>query len=228
MNRQLVKSNAVMTLALAASLTFACGDDSNSEQPPDAGDNGGGDAGNPPDPDAFPALGAQLDRAGRPATASMLIASMLHADQAAQVATRSDYRSDDDPSMWVGTWQSEIDTSIAFLDGLNSTAVTSGCGDQLDYDGGGGSDYDALSATLADDRLRVDPEGTACAQYLAVETGASGAGECGGRTPVMDVIETSYSALTSGDLSGTDDGVAADDATHNADTFPFLAPPGGS
>lgn len=214
-----------LTSIAALALASACGDDDNSSVPPDAGDNQ--DAGD--DPSAFPTLGAQIDRVGRPAISTALISSMLYPDKPTQASMKNDYNADDDVAGWGATWSAEIATNIAVLDGLDGSAGGgSGCGNSFGFGGGGMDAYDFLASVLADDRLLIDPQSTTCTQYLAVEAGASGAGECGGRTPTMDVVETSYSAIAIGALSGVDDGVASDDVTHSDDTFPFLAAPSGS
>jgi hypothetical protein len=46
--------------------------------------------------------------------------------------------------------------------------------------------------------------------------------DCGGRTPLEDVIDETYSLLAIGATSGVSDGVALD-STVTTDTFPFLA-----
>ena len=64
-----------------------------------------------------------------------------------------------------------------------------------------------------------------CGQYLGVEANAVGIpnADCGGRTPEYDVIDTTYSVLAAGVLSGVSDGIVADGKVTT--TFPFLAPP---
>jgi hypothetical protein len=84
---------------------------------------------------------------------------------------------------------------------------------------------------LADDRLYLntkvgDSGALTCGQYLAVEANATGIvpnQDCGGRTLAYDVIDTTYSALAAGVLSGVTDGVASDGKPTT--TFPFLAAP---
>ena len=67
-----------------------------------------------------------------------------------------------------------------------------------------------------------------CSQYLAVEANAVGIAnnDCGGRTPLEDTIDTTYSVLAAGALSGVADGIAADaDGTASLTAFPFLDRP---
>ena len=53
----------------------------------------------------------------------------------------------------------------------------------------------------------------------------AGEGGCGGRDPNNDVIDRSYSVLAAGILTGVDDTITGDSATHDPDLFPFLAAP---
>ena len=67
-----------------------------------------------------------------------------------------------------------------------------------------------------------------CSTYLAVEANVTAVlpnTDCGGRVLDADVIETTYSVLVAGGVSGVDDAVASDDVTHSNETFPFLADP---
>ena len=60
--------------------------------------------------------------------------------------------------------------------------------------------------------------------YFGVELGI--ANECGGRAPLYDVIDVTFSALALGDVTGVGDGVDADDNPDHSNTgFPFLASP---
>ena len=44
-------------------------------------------------------------------------------------------------------------------------------------------------------------------------------------TPLDDVIETSYSVLAAGELTGIDDGITEDDVEPDIENFPWLAAP---
>lgn len=98
------------------------------------------------------------------------------------------------------------------------------CQNQLGYSTTEG--YVVLANILADDRLLVDATTGTCETYLGVE--ADVGGQCGGRSPTMDAVDTSYAVLAAGDPSApVGDGVDADDcAMHDPTTFPFLAGPG--
>jgi hypothetical protein len=81
---------------------------------------------------------------------------------------------------------------------------------------------------LADDRLYVNTGSGSCQQYLAVEANAVGIpnSDCGGRTPLEDSIDTTYSLLAAGALSGVTDGVPIDaDSTPSLTVFPYLDDP---
>ncbi len=199
----------------------ACGDDSGADDTtdettddPDIDANEG-----PPGP---PALGAQLDRMGRPAVNTALNHT-FDGDADATQAAKDAWNEDDDPSGWAAAFHEEIEANLGILDSLDST-----CGNQLlaaptEND----ERYNTLAGVLADDRLYVNSGSGTCTIYLAVEANAVGIpnGDCGGRVPSYDVIGTTYSALALGALSGFDDNVAADDATPSATVFPYFADP---
>jgi len=164
-----------------------------------------------------PKLGALMDRAGRPGVAPLLIAPFepLAAHRAAVRAAMGS----DDPSTWVADAAGAIAATLALYDGADGA-----CGDQLlaAAEAGAGR-YDALAAVLADDRLWVDTRQASCTSYLAVERGV--AGDCGGRTPAMDVVDVTLSLLVSGTPAGVGDGVAADGDGPPLTTFPYLRAP---
>jgi hypothetical protein len=167
-----------------------------------------------------PALGAQIDRMGRPAINTALNET-FNADSDEKNAGKDAYNAASDPADW-SDYASAFETSLGILDGLDAT-----CGNQL-LAGTGDTPYGALAGVLLDDQLYVNTDKGTCAAYLGVEAEALGLvedGSCGGRTPSYDVIETSYSVLAAGVLSGVDDTISADDVTHDEDTFPFLAEP---
>ncbi len=171
-----------------------------------------------------PTLGNQIDRAGRPAVSSALIGTFTIVDDAMRDAAKNAYNEDSDPSMWAANYTDDIANNLGVLDGVDRN-----CGNQL---AAGATDaperYDALAGVLAADYLLIDTTDTACPEYLGVEAEALGVvpdGGCGGRRPTADIIERSYSVLVAGALSGIDDGITSDDATHSDDTFPFLAAP---
>ncbi|MEZ4364870.1 MAG: hypothetical protein R2939_01120 [Kofleriaceae bacterium] len=138
-------------------------------------------------------------------------------------AAKDAWNTNDDPTTWAN-FTDEIANNLGILDSLDAT-----CGNQLGAGASATADrYDLLAGALADDRLYVNSASGTCTQYFAVEVDALGVlvnDDCGGRAPGYDVIETTYSALAAGLFTGVDDTITADDATHSATTFPFLAAP---
>ena len=112
--------------------------------------------------------------------------------------------------------------ALALLDGLDMV-----CGNQLlvDPNIAAPARY-KLAPVLANDRLFINTAGDKCTLYLAVEGNAVGLPntDCGGRRLSYDVIETSYSVLAAGVLSGIDDKVGISEAA-KGETFPHLADP---
>jgi hypothetical protein len=170
--------------------------------------------------DARPALGVQIDRAGRPAVSTALIATF------APFAERNDVRdryNQAGPAAWA-SFMPEMTFGLGVLDALDGS-----CGTQL-LVGTGPNRYDALAGILLDDRLYVNSASGVCGVYLGLEGEVVGAlepgdGGCGGRTPNDDVIERSYSVLAAGALSGVDDLVSEDARDHSTEVFPFIAGP---
>ncbi len=160
-----------------------------------------------------PPLGTRMfDRVGRPAVNSALIGVVKPRGE--KNLLQEQYNTTDTEG-WPA-FASEIAANLAIYDALDAV-----CGNQLlaGADAAPGR-YAALAGVLADDRLFIDTRAGTCAQYLAVELGVSG--DCGGRTPAYDVIDTTYSALAVGAPTGVPDGVDADRAALPPD-FPFFA-----
>ncbi|MCC5887736.1 MAG: hypothetical protein JJT88_14975 [Gammaproteobacteria bacterium] len=187
----------------------------------------------PAPPPAFPdppAIGAQIDRQGRAAITTALIQPL-----GPQVMGADNSRKDDYSVAGRADWDQffeEIRTAIAIYDGLDANCgsqILAGAGVDLeDFDTP--ARYNALAGALTDDRLYLRADSGACSQYFAVELAATGLipaleGDCGGRTPLYDTIDVSYTAL-SNDLSiPVTDGIDRDDnPNHSIDLFPFLAP----
>jgi len=227
---------------LAVALTLAaCG-----------GDDGGGGKDAPPDngnnfPPA-PALGAQIDRIGRPAVNTALNA-VFEPDAAKKAAQKDAYNHAAVADAWatteVATGQTvvkEFSKHIAIFDMLDKGQANvdpNGCANGALYTPpASATSYDMLSGVLADDQLYVDTAKGNCEFYLSLEVEAATGGAlthtaCGGRTLTHDVVDTSYSLLTAG-LHGFDaannfnprlgDG-AGPHADVSLDTFPFLGAP---
>jgi len=197
---------------------------------------------------AVPVLGVQMDRLGRPA----INTALNHAFDGTTAAgpAKDAYNQDGSPGGWTTQYVAPFMTSLGFIDALDSTAVTDGCGTQVEYNGtpqGGGTptamSYGTIATVLANDQLFLDTThyDLACeipsshANYLAVEFNyVTGLPEstCGGRAPTNDVIDASYTALAIGiaGFSPTDFAAAFGDgagphADVSNDTFPFLGAP---
>lgn len=190
-------------------------------------DGGGGNAdggeqeGQPRGAANMPSLGAQIDRMGRPAINTALIAT-FEADAVAKDTAKDAYNAAGETS-W-SSFEGELKKNLAILDALDTK-----CGNQL-LAGAGADRYATLSSVLANDQLFVNTASGTCGVYLGLEgefVGALKAGEggCGGRTPLDDVIDRSYSVLAAGILTGVDDTITEDDAEHDLTTFPWLAAP---
>lgn len=214
-----MKLTAVALLGLGAFVT-ACGDDDTSTSTTSttastssaggAGGTGAGTGGSPgtggqggdPGPTfpPAPALGAQIDRMGRPAINTVGSKTF---DKAKRDAALDAYNAQGDMSKWAA-FAPDIAASLAVLDALdkadNANAAMAGCGNQV---AAGGKTtkgaYDTLAGVLADDRLWVKLSAKGgCGLYLAVEANFLGVTNdlCGGRTPVDDVVDESYSLLS--------------------------------
>ena len=87
--------------------------------------------------------------------------------------------------------------------------------------------YAALSGLLADDRHIIDATEGACEAYFNVElsqAGLTGLKDCGGRTPLHDVVDLSYTLFAGDPMTPISDGVAEDSVTASLDVFHFLRP----
>ncbi|HSG87981.1 MAG TPA: hypothetical protein VLA56_02135 [Pseudomonadales bacterium] len=168
-----------------------------------------------------PALGAQIDRMGRSAIATALISPL--ADDEARGMDRDAYNAAA-AADWAG-FTDNLRANLAIYDGLDTM-----CGNQVlaDAAAAGPERYDTLAGALIDDRLYLNADAGACVQYLGVELDATGLvanTDCGGRTPLYDTIDVSYTALSNDLTIPVGDGVDMDNFAHSLEVFPFLATP---
>lgn len=170
-----------------------------------------------------PALGAQIDRFGRPAINTALNHT-FDIDDAAKGAAKDQWNGNGTLGNWVTTFSPEVQKNLAIIDSLDTN-----CGNQL----GAGMPpaapgrYKFLADVLSMDRLWVNTAATSSNVYLAVEANALMIVpnmDGGGRSLPMDVIDISYSVLAAGALMGVGDGVSPDADTQGQD-FPYLANP---
>ena len=207
---------AFAAVAFATALAVqSCGDN----------DNGHGNA--TPNPPAI-RLDRQIDRMGRAgvntATTAPFFRESVEQEQKAHDAVLDAYNSASDSSQWVSLFSGEIAANIAILDSLDTV-----CGNQLLAGSTATAGrYSALANVLADDQLYVNTNSSSCHQYLAVEGNAVGITntDCGGRTPLYDTIDVTYSVLAIGKLEGVTDGIAKDaDGNASITQFPYLDTP---
>jgi hypothetical protein len=174
-------------------------------------------------PPPVPTLGAVIDRQGRPAVNPALI-NTFDANTNTASAAKDSYNAAGQAN-WSG-FSTNIATSLGILDGLDTN-----CGNQLLAGSSATAGrYNTLAGVLADDQLYVNSASTTCTRYLAVEANAVNVApnnDCGGRALTYDVIDTSYSVLAAGALSGVGDDVNADGDgnIHSNTAFPFIAAP---
>lgn len=186
-------------------------------------DNG---SGTPPPP----ALGQdQIDRMGRAGVNTALTDPFfrreVEAEELRHEARQDEFNASANPAQWADMFADEIAVSLAVIDSLDRV-----CGNQIvsSSQALNPTRYQALAGILADDRLYVNTAAGTCQQYLAVEANAIGVtnDDCGGRTPLQDTIDTTYSVLAVGGLSGVGDGIPTDaDGTASLTAFPFLDGP---
>ncbi len=180
-------------------------------------------------------LGFQIDQMGRPAINTALVNTF--ANDAARGLSEDEYNATDNSER--GEFTATMADQLAVYDALAGT-----CGDNpvtnrasADPAAGlatGADRYNFMASVFADDQLYVNSitagsEGGQCNVYLSAELSVIGVdglgGDCGGRSPLYDVIQTTYSAVAIGAITGVDDGIAGDNITQSATQFPFLAAP---
>lgn len=172
--------------------------------------------------------GAQIDRMGRAgvntAVTNPFFRESVPSEQEHHEMVLDEYNAAAEPAQWAGAFRSEIAANLAILDALDTV-----CGNQLlAGPSATAGRYDELATVLADDQLYVNTASGTCMQYLAVEANALGITntDCGGRTPLVDSIDTTYSVLAAGAISGVGDGVPVDgDGVASLTKFPFLDVP---
>jgi hypothetical protein len=173
-------------------------------------------------------LDRQIDRMGRAgintAATAPFFRESIEEEKAVHDQVSDEYNSASDPAEWPGLFADRIAGNVAILDSLDTV-----CGNQLLAGPNPvAGRYAALAGVLADDQLYVNTASGSCGQYLAVEGNAVGItnNDCGGRTPLEDTIDVTYSVLAIGKLTGVGDGIPKDaDGTASLTTFPYLDTP---
>ena len=185
----------------------------------------GSDDDNPPPP-SFGTV--QIDRMGRAGVNTALTNPFYRESVASEDSQHKlivdDFNAASDPSQWVARFSSLIASNLAILDSLDRV-----CGNQvLAGPAPVPGRYKALADILADDQLYVNTASGTCNQYLAVEANAIGIvnTDCGGRTPLENTIDITYSVVAVGALTGVTNGITSDtDGTASLTVFPFLDQP---
>ena len=170
---------------------------------------------------AAPTLGTVItDRMGRAAVNTALTNPFDTVAGSSPNAVKDSYNSVSDPTAWSGMFKANIKGNLAILDGLDTV-----CGNQLIADASA-TRYDTLAGVLVDDQLYLNTASGACTIYLGVEANAVNAipnSDCGGRTPLENTIDETYSLLAIGAPSGVTNGVTSDaDSMPSLSEFPFL------
>jgi len=228
------------TILLGTALIYGCGDDddvggtstsssssstsstsstSSSGASSTSSSSGAPDAGTKP-----PALGAQIDRFGRPAI-NTAVNKTFEADAATHDLAQDEYNQNGNKATW-SKYVKEIAGNLAIYDALDTT-----CGNQAFASKDASADnvgkYGTLAGVLADDRQWLNTAGTTSAVYLAVELNATGAivnTDQGGRKLSYDVIDTTYNVVGSTIVDPKlSDGVTAVAGKTAGTTFPYLA-----
>ncbi len=252
MNRKTILSvgSALVALGVMSVAGYGCGDDDTASPTKDSGTvitpEGGGSEGGPgtdsgPNNPAPPALGAQIDRLGRPAINTALTGT-FDPNPTTRGAKKDAYNQDNAQAGWNPKYIPEQAANLAVFDSLDTK-----CGNQFlaqDAGAAGGPNtkvYGALAGITADDRLWLNTAATSCATYLAVEANFAAThglippslanNDCGGRSLGFDVIDITYSIVATGGIgtpgaaTTVTDGVSADPVKTAATAFPYLAPP---
>ncbi len=175
---------------------------------------------NPP----APTLGATIaDRMGRPAVNTALTNPFDTVTGSSPNAVKDAYNAVSDPTLWSSMFKANIRSNLAILDGLDTV-----CGNQFIADASI-TRYDTLAGVLVDDQLYLNTASNTCTTYLGVEANAVGVilnQDCGGRTPLENTIDETYSLLAIGAPSGVVNGITSDaDSTPSLSAFPFLGAP---
>jgi hypothetical protein len=138
-------------------------------------------------------------------------------------AAKDRYNAVSDSTQWSSNFKSWITGNLAILDGLDGV-----CGNQFIADFSG-TRYDTLATVLADDQLYLNTASGTCTTYLGVEANYVKVilnNDCGGRTPLENTVDETYSLLAIGMTSGVTNGISSDtDHTASTTAFPFLQPP---
>ena len=174
-----------------------------------------------------PSLGPQIERMGRSGINTVVtdpfFRESVPEEQARHNLNVDNYDAEDDLADSATRFLHPLADTLAIFDALDQD-----CGNQLLANEPGPNRYGLLALVLARDALYINTASGTCELYLAVELNSVDrvdSNDCGGRTPIIDPIDATYSLAATGELSGVDDGLPADiDGQHSVSQFPFLDP----
>jgi hypothetical protein len=177
-----------------------------------------------------PFLGQQLDRAGRPGVARLLLNPF---SQAGITVTQDTYNAASDSKNTFEPFYTDIAVNLAVWDGFNNpptTAQGGQCGDQplAAAAPAAAGRYDNLAKTFARDYLILDSTQRTCNRFMALELNV--ANDCGGRDPKVNAVDQLLNILQGGSTTTTPatvqmtTGVTSDPDGNPVANFPFLLP----
>jgi hypothetical protein len=179
---------------------------------------------------AAPAIGStQLDRMGR-AAINTALTDPFFTDKTMHEGKQDAYNKAA-PQAWQG-FAAQFAPALAVFDGLDGVCGNQPLSSADASDGGASAGYGTLASILANDVLLLDTavnDCSAASNYLAVEVSVITSGtpaSCGGRTPLDNVIDVTYTVLSGGAQPVTN-GVTKDADANAAQlaNFPFLGAP---
>ena len=173
---------------------------------------------------APPALGAQIDRMGR-AGVNTAVTDPFNLNSTSKGANQDGYNAAASPAQWGQTVRRAASPATSPSSTAWTPCAATSCWPARRRSPAATTRWRRV---LADDQIYVNSSSGTCNVYLAVEANAIGIAnnDCGGRTPLVDTIDRTYSVLAAGTLAGVTDGVDRDaDGTHSTSGFPFLLPP---
>ena len=228
-----------LVMVLLCGLAAGCGDGATTgggDGAPDMSVQALPDLATPPGPDmqappldmarlAAPAIGDQIDRAGRPSVASLFIDPFDFDGK--QGATLDEYNHNADPTTWVARYSPMMADAIAVWDGFDKTCGNSRFYDMtnMTYSAAG---YTTLATLFADDRLFINTASGKCDGYLDVESSVllgSPLTACGGLAPGGNSINLEL-GLAIGAAANVN-GVARDpdNPPDGGGAFPYIGEP---
>jgi hypothetical protein len=178
-------------------------------------------------------LGPQIDAMGRPAINTALVNTFASNAARSEAEDEFNTTSNEERFDFVDTMADQLAVYDALVGRCGDNPLTNRASAAPSDGLATGPDrYNFVATVFADDQLYVNgnSRGAAagqCNQYFSAELGVIGVtgleADCGGRSPLYDVIQTTYSAVAIGGVTGVDDGIPSDNITQSDSQFPFLS-----